>query len=471
MTDSSIGDILRTKRKEMGYSLDDASDATNIRRRTLEIFETGDYSYFPPDGYARNMILSYARFLELNTEKVLHIYDVQRSEYEEKNTLEFAASNDIERMKRRANSANDRAVKAESNQNAEPENNAHITSSIKIVPRSQRKHSSLRTTRHDANRNAASDINDDSTQKPSTFRTTRKRRKYIAAKELQSGDPNYNASSKSFNSDNLKHNNTSEFSNKASREQNDKKLDIYSTGRLSDITAAMKDADKFKETHNDSFAISDKDESSYGLRKHNHKTKPTNRGNKSHSSKSSSSHHHDFVAQSPIQRFIAMIIAIFKDKRTRLIAIAVLFIILAIVVAASLLISSASNNNGDEVIEVQGGAQGDSTTSTNTDEKGNTTATVTTSNGNPVVIILEVETGKTSLINVNYDDDVAYNGTAVGPWKRQFSVTKSFNASFGTPESVKVTENGNEIPVAKNDDGTGSITINIQAAGLAESSK
>lgn len=460
----SIGDILRNKRKELGYSLDDAADATNIRRRVLETFETGDFAYFPPDGYARNMILSYARFLNMNTDDVLRTYDIQRNEFESRNTPEFAASNDIERMKRRANAANDRAAKAEGKEQEEQDSSKQMASSIKVVPRASRKRStySRYTQQRSVNDFQSNDNDSFNSYNGGSQQKINKNRRHISASDLHAAD-NYSSTSP--------HNARLSSSDSTDRNRRFNSKDPYTTGRLSDITAGFHKVDLNKENESAQFEQDFEEFSNYELRERNRKTKPTARGSKSNSS-SSIPHNHDVVVQGPVHRIINAIISIFKDRRTRLIAIAVIFIVVAIVVAASLLISSASNNeNKNDVIEVQGGAEGDSSTSTSSDEAGNTTATVTTANGNPVVITLEVEEGKTSLINVTYDDDIAYNGTAVGPWKREFNVTKSFNASFGTPDSVKVTENGKEIAISSNEDGTGTLTVNIQAAGLAESSK
>ncbi len=469
----SIGDILRNKRKELGYSLDDAADATNIRRRVLETFETGDFAYFPPDGYARNMILSYARFLNMNVDDVSRTYDIQRNEFESRNTPEFAASNDIERMKRRANAANDRAAKAEGKEQEEQDSSKQMASSIKVIPRSSRNATSYSRR---AGRQIASDFQTDSFSpvefaNDSSRQKTNRHRRHISASDLHAADNYSNSSSRSSRLSKSESTDRNRRFNSRSAAQTTTEKDPYTTGRLSDITAGFHKVDFNKESESAQVEQDFEESSNYELRERNRKTKPTARGSRSNSS-SSIPHNHDVVVQGPVHRIINAIISIFKDRRTRLIAIAVIFIVLAIVVAASLLISSASNNeNSNDVIEVQGGAEGDSSTSTTSDEAGNTTATVTTANGNPVVITLEVEEGKTSLINVTYDDDIAYNGTAVGPWKREFNVTKSFNASFGTPDSVKVTENGKEIAITSNEDGTGTLTVNIQAAGLAESSK
>lgn len=350
--------------------------------------------------------------------------------------------------------------------NATPSSDA--ANSIKVVPRSKHRKSLMR--QREVMRQSYTGLNNTQTDgAQNNNRRSSKHRKYISAQDLEARDPYSNSGSRSRR---RKTSRTSGYdvSSAASAHTMSSaanKSDIYTTGRLSQITADI--APINQDIDNDMRSIQNTEfekDFSYEVREHNRKQKPRTRGSKAHSS-SEQSHNHSLPPQGPFRRFLNTIIAVFSERRTRLIAIAVLLLVVAIAIVASMLISSASNNDG-ELIEVQGAAQGSSSTQTDSDDQGNTTATVTTANGNPVLISIEVEEGKTSLINVNYDDDVAYNGTAVGPWTREFRVTKSFYASFGTPDSVKVTENGKEIQLTKNSDGTASLTVNIQAAGLAE---
>lgn len=118
------------------------------------------------------------------------------------------------------------------------------------------------------------------------------------------------------------------------------------------------------------------------------------------------------------------------------------------------------------MIEVKGGAVNDTTTS---DDGNAAHKTITTANGNPVTIKISVAEGETSLISITYDGGNPYSGTAVGPFTREFPVTESFSATFGNPDAVTVSENGNPIEIAKNNDGTGSLSINIQAASSTSS--
>ena len=190
--------------------------------------------------------------------------------------------------------------------------------------------------------------------------------------------------------------------------------------------------------------------------------RPTSRGSRSRRSSTPSE------PPKPLpQRILGLVSQAFADKRTRMIIIAAALIVIALVIVATLLLSSAGNRNAG-ILDVTGGNSDTSTTETRTDDKtGAAVATVTTANGNPVVVSVDVEQGKTSLIRVTYDDDIAFDGTAVGPWHREFQVTKSFSATFGTPSAVTVTENDTVIDIPTTDDGSGKLEISVQASGLA----
>ena len=171
--------------------------------------------------------------------------------------------------------------------------------------------------------------------------------------------------------------------------------------------------------------------------------------------------------QNFFQMLLGVITSIFSERRTRLIAIAAIFLVVAVALVAVFLISTAGSGSGG-VIQVQGGARDDSVA---TQDAGSASATVTTTNGNPVSVSIVVEAGQTSLVNVVYDDDKAYSGTAVGPWNRSFQVTESMEATFGNPDAVKVTENGQEVQVERQQDGTGKLSLSIQTANAASAAR
>lgn len=161
-----------------------------------------------------------------------------------------------------------------------------------------------------------------------------------------------------------------------------------------------------------------------------------------------------------IDRIRRILKSVFAERRTRIIAIAALIIIFAVIIAASVLINTAGHANSG-VIAVQGGADNETMTS---DGESAAHKTITTANGNPVIIKVEVAKGETSLVEITHDGANAYKGAAVGgQFSQEFSVAESFSATFSNPAAVTVTENGNPIEVALNEDGkTGSLYINIQ---------
>lgn len=65
------GEILKEKREALGVSLDQASRETKIGKRFLAALEVGEYSLLPSLATAQGFLKNYARFLELEEEKVL----------------------------------------------------------------------------------------------------------------------------------------------------------------------------------------------------------------------------------------------------------------------------------------------------------------------------------------------------------------------------------------------------------------
>lgn len=71
---ASLGDTLRKRRIDMGKTLADAETATRIRGRLLAALEEGDFARLPNPAYVRGYIISYARWLELDTAPLLTMY-------------------------------------------------------------------------------------------------------------------------------------------------------------------------------------------------------------------------------------------------------------------------------------------------------------------------------------------------------------------------------------------------------------
>lgn len=153
-----------------------------------------------------------------------------------------------------------------------------------------------------------------------------------------------------------------------------------------------------------------------------------------------------------------------SDSRKRMIAIAIVAIVAAVAIVAFIIVST-SHTGEEEVLEVVGGAEDETTTE---EESDSATRQVTTTNGNPVEVVISVAEGETSLITVTYDDDSDYNGTAVGPWEREFLVTESLEASVGNPEAVTITEDGEEVEIEVGDDGEGTFSLEVNNVSSAD---
>lgn len=77
-----FGDMLVTRRRQMGASLQQVANAIKIRPQIIEYFETENFAAMPPRGYAQGMISSYARYLGLNPRQVVDAYFDALNEFE-----------------------------------------------------------------------------------------------------------------------------------------------------------------------------------------------------------------------------------------------------------------------------------------------------------------------------------------------------------------------------------------------------
>lgn len=66
-----VGDLLRTKRKEMNLSLKEAENATSIRIAFLQALEDGEMSKLISPIYAQGFYKQYASFLGLDGEQIV----------------------------------------------------------------------------------------------------------------------------------------------------------------------------------------------------------------------------------------------------------------------------------------------------------------------------------------------------------------------------------------------------------------
>ncbi|EKD49623.1 MAG: XRE family transcriptional regulator [uncultured bacterium] len=73
-----VGEILRSKREELGFSLSEIARSVKIREENLHLLEDGYYDKLPADVYARGFIKSYADFLDIDYRKLLTVFKKER---------------------------------------------------------------------------------------------------------------------------------------------------------------------------------------------------------------------------------------------------------------------------------------------------------------------------------------------------------------------------------------------------------
>ena len=66
MNESSIGEVLRLAREQQGLTLQDVSDALNIKREYLEALEKDEYDAIPGAVFVKGFLRNYGIFLELD---------------------------------------------------------------------------------------------------------------------------------------------------------------------------------------------------------------------------------------------------------------------------------------------------------------------------------------------------------------------------------------------------------------------
>jgi hypothetical protein len=93
MDPSALGRYLRESREAKELTLEDAVTALRIRRPILEAFEQGDFSVVETQVQVRGLLRNYARFLDLEEERVLQYYEAailprRRSRFARRNPIE-----------------------------------------------------------------------------------------------------------------------------------------------------------------------------------------------------------------------------------------------------------------------------------------------------------------------------------------------------------------------------------------------
>lgn len=81
MDRATFGDILFERRRELGYSIGQASRVLRLREEVLVAFEESDFERMPKSGYAQGMLSSYARYLGLDAVEVVQAYNDDLERY------------------------------------------------------------------------------------------------------------------------------------------------------------------------------------------------------------------------------------------------------------------------------------------------------------------------------------------------------------------------------------------------------
>lgn len=437
MPQRRLGETLRSRREQLGYSLEKASYATNIRARVLSIFEEGDYANYPPRGHVQGMLSSYAAFLGLEPRLMLDKYEAEMAEYKKRAEMESTATRAraglgrFGERKEASNMPKSRASRAGDTGSLQPDNRL---AQEQIARNDDRyKSGSVRVVSSRPARGAARRFSDRGSG-------VRGARQYYP--QTQTHIP-------------------------VMRPEEEREEAVPSQGRLSYSRSNSRYTARNRSTPRSAgTAHVTETEGDAALRSYNETVEAGK--SKRRARRSATQEGQQTGGDSPVSNILGTITgtigSVFKETRTRLIAIAAVLIIIVVAIAAHMLISTAGNDDSG-VIEVSGGAE--DTTVTDTSSKG-ATATIKTTNGSPVSVHIEVKDKETSLINVSFDDDESYKGIAVGPWSRDFQVSESMTATFGNPDAVTVTENGTEVQIEKNEDGSGVLTLKIKSKSTAK---
>jgi cytoskeletal protein RodZ len=78
----TLGDKLRQAREEERLTLETAEKATQIRREYLQALEAGKYEKLPGEVYIKNFLIRYAKFLQLNPERVINLFEAEKRIYQ-----------------------------------------------------------------------------------------------------------------------------------------------------------------------------------------------------------------------------------------------------------------------------------------------------------------------------------------------------------------------------------------------------
>ncbi len=76
-TNTKLGEILRSKREELGFDLEQISNKLKIPLKYLQALESGNYEILPPDVYVRCFLKLYCQCLCLDVKDIYNLYKTE----------------------------------------------------------------------------------------------------------------------------------------------------------------------------------------------------------------------------------------------------------------------------------------------------------------------------------------------------------------------------------------------------------
>jgi len=73
----TLGELLKSRRKQKGFSLEEAEIATKIKLRYLKALEEGQWSVLPMVVYIRGFVLSYSKYLGIPKNTALSLFEIE----------------------------------------------------------------------------------------------------------------------------------------------------------------------------------------------------------------------------------------------------------------------------------------------------------------------------------------------------------------------------------------------------------
>lgn len=95
----TVGQVLKETREAKLYSLEEVEKVIKIRKELLIALENDDFSKLPPPTFVRGFIRNYAKFLDLDGEKLLAIFRREFSEKKHKPYVMDAFANPVPKSK------------------------------------------------------------------------------------------------------------------------------------------------------------------------------------------------------------------------------------------------------------------------------------------------------------------------------------------------------------------------------------